>query len=613
VFGRTGTVIALSGDYTTTLVTEGTNLYFTNARAIASTLTGYTSGAGTISATDTILSAIQKLNGNTAALVTGVSSVFGRTGTIVAISGDYTTTLVTEGTNLYYTQARFDTAFSGKSTTDLSEGINLYFTNSRAISSTLTGYVSGSGTISATDTILSAIQKLNGNISALVTGVSSVSGATNRITSTGGSSPIIDIASTYVGQGSITTLGTITTGIWNGTSINTTYTDAKIKGSIAATAGVIPFGTGTADTITTSAQLTYTPTPSGSTVANTANLANISTLPSANSAQAQWLGFYNGVTVPATPSSSSNYGGFYNDVKTSGGLSINALYAGINYMRVGSSATILKYRFVAGTGPNAATGMQSSSIGPSTTGVNFGAYNSAYGSATSNIGVVGVAPAVSGTGSGYGVMGIVNPVSGIGNAAGYFALSINDPTNDNAAIIADNGASSFPIFLGRVNAVIKMSIDAYGKIITLASTASSASINIPSGVAPTSPNAGDIYNLGTSIIIPSSGLSINSNLTPTSTLQVNGSFSRTYRLVTASTTLTNTDNIIEMTGSPFTVTLPDAISCTGREYIIKNTSGGGKTINTTSSQTIDGSLTVSITGKNWIVVISNGSNWIIIG
>lgn len=43
-------------------------------------------------------------------------------------------------------------------------------------------------------------------------GVSSVSGTTNRITSTGGATPVIDIAGTYVGQTSITTLGTITTG-----------------------------------------------------------------------------------------------------------------------------------------------------------------------------------------------------------------------------------------------------------------------------------------------------------------------------------------------------------------------------------------------------------------
>jgi len=39
-------------------------------------------------------------------LVTGVSSVFGRTGAVVAQSGDYTTAQVTESGNLYYTDAR---------------------------------------------------------------------------------------------------------------------------------------------------------------------------------------------------------------------------------------------------------------------------------------------------------------------------------------------------------------------------------------------------------------------------------------------------------------------------------------------------------------------------
>jgi len=33
VFGRTGAVVAANGDYTTSQVTEGTNLYFTNSRA----------------------------------------------------------------------------------------------------------------------------------------------------------------------------------------------------------------------------------------------------------------------------------------------------------------------------------------------------------------------------------------------------------------------------------------------------------------------------------------------------------------------------------------------------------------------------------------------------
>ena len=91
-----GTGIFSYSSPTTSNVSEGTNLYYTNARAIASTLTGYISGAGTISATDTILSAIQKLNGNIGALITGVSSVFGRTGAVVATKGDYSLNLLND-------------------------------------------------------------------------------------------------------------------------------------------------------------------------------------------------------------------------------------------------------------------------------------------------------------------------------------------------------------------------------------------------------------------------------------------------------------------------------------------------------------------------------------
>lgn len=152
---------AFAGKSTTDLA-EGSNLYYTNARGIGSVITGYVSGAGTVSATDTILQAIQKLNGNIAAVsgstVTSVNSVSPVSGNVSLTTSD-----IPEGTNLYYTAARFNSAFAAKSTTDLSEGSNLYYTNARGIGSLLTGYVSGAGTVAATDSILQAIQKLNGN------------------------------------------------------------------------------------------------------------------------------------------------------------------------------------------------------------------------------------------------------------------------------------------------------------------------------------------------------------------------------------------------------------------------------------------------------------------
>lgn len=53
--------------------------------------------------------------------------------------------------------------------------------------------------------------------------VTSVSGTTNRITSTGGATPVIDISASYVGQSSLTTLGTVSSGVWNGTAVTVPY------------------------------------------------------------------------------------------------------------------------------------------------------------------------------------------------------------------------------------------------------------------------------------------------------------------------------------------------------------------------------------------------------
>jgi hypothetical protein len=63
--------------------------------------------------------------------VGGVTSFNSRVGAVIPQSGDYTTNEVAEGANLYYTSARFNTAFSGKTTTDLAEGTNLYYTSAR--------------------------------------------------------------------------------------------------------------------------------------------------------------------------------------------------------------------------------------------------------------------------------------------------------------------------------------------------------------------------------------------------------------------------------------------------------------------------------------------------
>jgi Chaperone of endosialidase len=102
---------------------------------------------------------------------------------------------------------------------------------------------------------------------------------------------------------------------------------------------------------------------------------------------------------------------------------------------------------------------------------------------------------------------------------------------------------------------------------------------------------------------------------PNSTLDVRGSLSTAYRSFTSATTAGATDNILVFTGtSATTITLPTAVGCTGRMYVIKNASTTGPTplvtIATTSSQTIDGAATSLLDeAYETLVVISNGSNW----
>lgn len=79
--------------------------------------------------------------------------------------------------------------------------------------------VAGDGIVVNADNVTLA-STVAGNGLTFAAGVISVGGTADRISVT---SDAIDIASTYVGQASITTLGTITTGTWNATTIATTY------------------------------------------------------------------------------------------------------------------------------------------------------------------------------------------------------------------------------------------------------------------------------------------------------------------------------------------------------------------------------------------------------
>ncbi len=85
-----------------------------------------------------------------------------------------------------------------------------------------------------------------------------------------------------------------------------------------------------------------------------------------------------------------------------------------------------------------------------------------------------------------------------------------------------------------------------------------------------------------------------------------------YTAVSATYAVLTTDYQIECTANSFTVTLPTAVGVTGQIYSIKNSGTGTITVATTSSQTIDGQLTQTLTQYDNLMVMSNGANWIIL-
>jgi len=147
---------------TTTDLTEGTNLYYTEARVDANIATkttdDITEGATNLYYTDARVQTYLTAN-NYATISTVTQQVAAQIGSLQSDLDDeiydreqgdlalqnqidsLTTTDVAEGTNLYYTDARFDARLAAKTTTDLTEGTNLYYTDARV--QTKLGDVSG--------------------------------------------------------------------------------------------------------------------------------------------------------------------------------------------------------------------------------------------------------------------------------------------------------------------------------------------------------------------------------------------------------------------------------------------------------------------------------------
>lgn len=293
-------VFSLTSGYVIPTTTQETNWNTAYTNRITSLTTTGSSGAATL-----ISNVLNIPNYTLAGLggqpldadLTAIASLAGTSGILRKTAAD-TWTL---DTNTYLT-ANQSISLTGEATGTGSTSIGVTLSNSAIISKVLTGFTSSTGTILATDSILQAIQKLDGNLAAATAGgVSSVTGTTNRITSTGGSNPIIDISASYVGQSSITTLGTISTGVWQGTVVDelyggtgiSTYTTGDILYSSATnTLAKLPISTN-GKVLTITAGIPSWETPTSGVTDHTA-LSNLVWASSSHTGTASRIAGFNG-------------------------------------------------------------------------------------------------------------------------------------------------------------------------------------------------------------------------------------------------------------------------------------------------------------------------------
>lgn len=262
---------------TTTDISEGTNQYYTDARARSAVASGddtlsYNSSTGVFTANTSTLALKSYVDSQVSASAQGLDvkgSVRVATTANITLSGTQTIDGVslsagdrvlvkdqsTGSENGIYVVAAgaWSRADDANSSADVTAGLFTFVTEGTSYADT--GWVlSTNDTITLDTTALTFTQfsgagQYSGGDGLTLTGTTfAVGGTTDRITVNADS---IDIASTYVGQASITTVGTISSGTWNGSTIGVEYGGTGVT-SLASGEYLVGNGTGG---VTTSATI----------------------------------------------------------------------------------------------------------------------------------------------------------------------------------------------------------------------------------------------------------------------------------------------------------------------------------------------------------------------
>jgi len=608
------TTVVTNANLTGEVTSVGNAATVSNAAVIGKVLTGYASTTGAILATDNILQAIQKLNGNNAtnANLTGMVTSVGNAATVVTnanLTGEVT-----------------------------SVGNAATVSNAAVIGKVLTGYVSGAGTISATDNILQAIQKLNGNnaTNANLTGpVTSVGNATaigsNVVTNamlatmptltikgnnTGGAANAADLTVAQVNailpvftstlnglvplsggsagkvlhgdgtwkdttastnQWSITG-NTGTTSVTNfiGTTDNKSFKVKTFGNQVILVDSLGSVGIGTAPRLTSGVTREKFLVDAGSTNTNTL----ISAIGDNNSfLQMNIQNTNNGIAASSDVIATAN-NGTDNSAYVDMGINSQGYSTGAGLLNGSNTA----YLYATGNNFYIGNGAQNKDLilftNTSATGAD--GTDRLHITAAGNVGIGIAAPTtalhVVKNNSGSDVLNLQNT-----SASGFSSADFFSSAGAQVGTFGYGNASvANPLFAGRDYFAI------YGNDFLLSANSTSAALFVE----------GTNSNVGINTI------------TPNSAFEVNGAMAIALSKPTGTGTVTldNTASVWYITTALTSINFPTASTCTNRIYTIVNRSGGSRT--TSSFTNMSNASTATVVNGTSIDVMSDGSNWL---
>jgi aspartate 1-decarboxylase len=481
---------------------------------------------------------------------TGITQTSTDSSTYLATTA-FVTNAITDGAPNATTTATGKIQLAGDLSGTGSTATNPVVSNAAVIGKVLTGFTSASGTVSASDNLLQAIQKVDGNVSLRAPLASpTFTGSPSLPTGTTGITQTSTDSSTYLATTAFVTKA-ITDGAPNATTTATGKIQlagdlsgtavlpvvSKINGKTIILAGEFTTLGAFATTLTTTGATNLT-LPTNGTLATIDNLTALGNnyLPLLGGTMSGSTGI-NGVTLNlnnnATTNTTTIGGGTTTGAVIIGGTGAQTIAVGdglaLKTVSVGSTINTSTTTIAGGTGPGAIT----------------------------------LKPAPEGS--------IL-----IGNEAGTGTITVGSSTQVQTVNIANGGGV--------------------------------ATVNI----ANASPTKAAIVHIGSTASLVSVGDI--STVVPTSTFQVSGSMANTIVNVNGAYTATSSDFTIlcNTTTAGFALTLPLATTCKGRMYVIRKID---ETSNVLSLPNIKYSTLTTINSLNFLKTIriqSDGTDWYII-